>query len=75
VEFSLRQDQMNFVGSARFDWFWWDMEEHCIVREVVQLDDPSNVEKRTACERIVMRRESAVGASRQAESDLEPTRP
>jgi hypothetical protein len=59
-------DQMSLVGSAISDWFTWDMHERCIVRELAKtkLDDPSNLEKRTACERIVMRRRSAVERTR-----------
>jgi hypothetical protein len=74
VESLVRQDQMSRVGSARSDWFARDLEEHCLVRELVKLHDRSNVEKRSACERIVTRRESAVGGLREAETDIESTR-
>jgi hypothetical protein len=75
MEYLVGPDQTSPVGSARSDCFAWDMEEPCIVKELAKLDDPSNVQKRTARKRIVMRPESAVGASLQEQIDLDQTRP
>jgi hypothetical protein len=60
-----------FRGSERSNCFELDTNSRCIAMKSMKLDDPSNDERRTSCERIVIRGGSAVVESQQAWADLE----